>query len=339
MSSDPQAEAAFEATFSGFTKRQRTKQKPLPSDLSIAGQTAIVTGSNVGLGLTASRQLLGLGLSHLVMGVRSQAKGDAAAAQLREEFPSAQVTVWTLDMESYDSIRSFAEQCASLPRIDVAILNAGVVTGSFRTVPSTGHEYTMQIDYLSTALLALLLVPVLKSKKAAGATKPPVLTLVGSDAAYGAPPLKTEGPVLAQFDDPKNYGRLTTYGSSKLLLTLFVGRLAELVDPGDVLINLCNPGMTKGTAVGRENSSILVFLFSIMQYFYARSLEVGASIYLDAALTRGAESHGKFISDWAIKPFPRVWYMPEGRGLGDKLMEETMKELGPIGASLPQRSS
>lgn len=302
MSSDPQAEAAFEATFSGFTRRQRTKPASLPSDLSIKGQTAIVTGSNVGLGLSASRQLLALGLSHLVMGVRSQAKGDAAAAQLREEFPGSQVTVWILDMESYDSIRSFAEQCASLPRIDVAILNAGVVTGSFRTVPSTGHEYTMQIDYLSTALLALLLVPVLRSKKAPDATKPPVLSIVGSDAAYGAPPLKTEGPVLAQLDDPKAYGRLTTYGSAKLLLTLFVGRLAELVDPGDVLINLCNPGMTKGTAVGRENSAILVFLFKIMQYFYARSVEVGASVYLDAALTRGAESHGKFISDWAIKP-------------------------------------
>lgn len=302
MSSDPQAEAAFEASFSGFTRRQRTKPVSLPSDLSIAGQTAIVTGSNVGLGLTASRQLLGLGLSHLVMGVRSQAKGDAAAAQLREEFPDSQVTVWILDMLSYDSIRSFAEQCTSLPRIDVAILNAGVVTGSFRTVPGTGHEYTMQIDYLSTALLALLLVPVLKSKKAPGATKPPVLTIVGSDAAYGAPPLKTEGPVLAQLDDPKNYGRLTTYGSAKLLLTLFVGRLAELVDPADVLINLCNPGMTKGTSVGRENSAILIFLFSIMQYFYARSVEVGASVYLDAALTRGDESHGKFVSDWTIKP-------------------------------------
>lgn len=301
MSSDPQAEAAFEASFSGFTRRQRTKPVSLPSDLSIAGQTAIVTGSNVGLGLTASRQLLGLGLSHLVMGVRSQAKGDAAAAQLREEFPDSQVTVWILDMLSYDSIRSFAEQCASLPRIDVAILNAGVVTGSFRTVPGTGHEYTMQIDYLSTALLALLLVPVLKSKKAPGATKPPVLTIVGSDAAYAAP-LKMEGPVLAQFDDPKNYGRLTTYGSAKLLLVLFVGRLAELVDPSDVLINLCNPGMTKGTSVGRENSAILVFLFSIMQYFYARSVEVGASVYLDAALTRGDESHGKFVSDWTIKP-------------------------------------
>lgn len=303
MSSDPQAEATFEGTFAGLIKRQRTTPTPLPSDLRITGQTAIVTGSNVGLGLAASRQLLGLGLSHLIMGVRSQAKGDAAAAQLREEFPDSQVSVWILDMESYDSIRAFAERCASLPRIDIVILNAGLTAASYTAVPGTGHELTMQVNYLSTALLALLLVPVLKSKKAPGATKPPVLSIVGSDSAYSAPLKTTEGPLLAQFDDPKGYAQFSAYTSSKLLLTLFVGRLAELVDLGDVLINVSNPGMTKGTAFGHDSSVILRMLFGVIQYFLARSVEVGASVYLDAALTRGAESHGKFISDWAIKPW------------------------------------
>lgn len=302
MSSDPQAEAIFEGTFAGLLRRQRTKPTPLPSDLRINGQTAIVTGSNVGLGLAASRQMLELGLSHLVMGVRSQAKGDAAAAQLREEFPDSQVSVWILDMESYDSVRAFAEKCASLPRIDVAILNAGLMTASYTTAPSTGHELTMQVNYLSTALLALLLVPVLRSKRAPGAAKPPVLSIVGSDSAYSAP-LKTEGPVLAQLDDPKGYARFPAYTNSKLVLTLFVGRLAELVDPDDVLINLSNPGMTKGTSFGNDNAVILRKLFGVIQYFLARSVEVGATVYLDAALTRGAESHGKFISDWAIKPW------------------------------------
>lgn len=301
MSSQPQAEASFEGTFAGLLRRQRTKPTPLPSDLRINGQTAIVTGSNVGLGLAASRQLLQLGLSHLVMGVRSQAKGDAAAAQLRDEFPHAQVTVWLLDMESYDSVRAFAERCASLPRIDVAILNAGLMVPSYTTVPATGHELTLQVNYLSTALLTLLLVPVLKSKRAPGATRPPVLSVVSSDAAYSAP-LRTDGPVLAQFDDPEGYGSFPAYTSSKLLLTLFVGRLAELVDPSEVLINQCNPGMTKGTSFGHDGAAILRHLFGVIQYFLARSAEVGASVYLDAALTRGAESHGKFVSDWAIKP-------------------------------------
>lgn len=191
MSWSLQADASFEASFKGFLRRQRTTPKSLPSDLRVTNQIAIVTGSNVGLGLAASRQLLQLGLSHLIMGVRSQAKGDAAASQLRKEFPDSQVSVWILDMESYDSIRKFAEQCAALPRIDVAILNAGLMVPHYTTVAGTGHEVTMQVDYLSTVLLTLLLIPLLKAKKAAGASRPPALSIIGSDLAYSAK-LKTE---------------------------------------------------------------------------------------------------------------------------------------------------
>lgn len=32
-----------------------------------------------------------------------------------------------------------------------------------------------------------------------------------------------------------------------------------------------------------------------------------------------------------------MWYTEEGQRLVDRLMEETMKELEPVGASLPQR--
>ncbi|KAL1851336.1 hypothetical protein Daus18300_012582 [Diaporthe australafricana] len=307
MSSSPEADAAAEATWAGLARRQRTPPVPLPADLRATGQTAVVTGSNVGLGLAASRQLLGLGLSHLVMGVRSQAKGDAAASKLRDEFPGAQVSVWLLDMESYDSVREFAARCASeeLPRIDVVILNAGLMAPAYTAVAATGHELTLQVNYLSTVLLALLLVPVLRAKKEAGASRPPVLSIVGSDAHYTAPlngAAAEEGPVLARVDDPKGFSQFPAYTNSKLLLALFVARLAELVEPGDVLINLSNPGMTKGTAFGRDNWAIARWLFGVVQYFWARTIEVGASVYVDAALTRGAESHGKFISDWTIKP-------------------------------------
>lgn len=82
----------------------------------------------------------------------------------------------------------------------------------------------------------------------------------------------------------------------------FVARIAELVKPSDVLINLSNPGMTKGTSLGSDGLWIVKKLYDGAQYFLARSTEVGASTYLDAVLARGAESHGSFLSDWAIKP-------------------------------------
>ncbi|KAI5918410.1 retinol dehydrogenase 12 [Camillea tinctor] len=331
-------DAAFEATFKGFLRRQRTTPVPLSDDLNLTGQTAIVTGSNVGLGLSAARQLLGLKLSHLVMAVRSQAKGDAVAEQLRKDFPGAEVSVWILDMESYDSIRAFVEKCDTLPCINAVILNAGVMLSNYTVTKSTGHETTLQVNYLSTVYLTMLLIPVLRAKKAASissASRPPTISIVGSDTAYSGANLKPEAPVLAQFDNAKTYGVISAYANSKLILMFFFARLAALVDPADVLLNMPNPGMTKGTGLGHDGPVIARKIFSVAQYFLARSPETGATNYLDAALTRGPETHGRFFSEWTVKPFPPLFYTEQGKKLGDILVDETMKELGPAGAELP----
>ena len=299
MSSELQSQAAFEGSILGFVYRQFTRPKPLPKGTPLTDQVAIVTGSNVGLGLEASRQLLKLGLSQLIMGVRSQARGDAAAAQLRKEFPRSTISVWIVDIESYDSIRAFADKCKTLRRIDMAILNAALQKQSFTTVAATGHETTMQVDYLGTALLAILLLPILKAKKAGA--RSPVLSLVGSDLQYQAE-LETNGPVLKQFNKPEAFSQLVWYGKAKLLLTLFVAKLAEYVDPDDVLVNVSNPGMTKGTEIFRESPNVFLRVMGLLQLLLARSIEVGATTYVDAVFTQDRESHGSFTSDWAIKP-------------------------------------
>ncbi|KAI6361464.1 hypothetical protein MCOR25_006498 [Pyricularia grisea] len=333
MSANLEAQATAEATLKGFLWRQREAPKPLPTGTSAKGQTSIVTGSNVGLGLEASRQLLQLGLSHLVMGVRSQERGDAAAKKLRAEFPDARISVWIVDMSSYESVRAFAAKCgAELERIDSVILNAGVQTSTFTLVEDTGHEITVQVNYLSTALLSLLLVPVLKAKKKEGAP-PPVLTIVGSDTAYMTNLLSME-PALPVFDKPEAFSQFQTYPRAKLLLVFFVAKLAEHVDPADVIINYSNPGLTKGTEIARSGSLLSKIAGSTTQYFLARELDVGASVYLDAVFNHGAEGHGGFISDWTIKPYPPVWYTEEGKKLRTSLWEETMKELRPAGAPL-----
>ncbi|EHA49140.1 hypothetical protein MGG_00357 [Pyricularia oryzae 70-15] len=334
MSANLEAQAAAEATLQGFLWRQREAPKPLPAGTSAKGQTSIITGSNTGLGLEASRQLLRLGLSHLVMGVRSKERGEAAAEQLRAEFPDAKISVWIVDMASYDSIRAFAAKCgAELERIDSVILNAAVQTPQFSLVEATGHELTMQTNYLSTAFLSLLLVPVLKAKKKEGAA-PPVLSIVGSDTSYMTT-LLSMNPALPACDKPENYSQFQAYARAKLLLVFFVAKLAEHVDPADVIINYPNPGLTKGTEIGRSATTLSKVTFAAMQYLLARELDVGASVYLDAVFNYGAKGHGSFISDWTIKPYPPVWYTEEGKQLRTSLWEETLNELKPAGAPLP----
>jgi NAD(P)-dependent dehydrogenase (short-subunit alcohol dehydrogenase family) len=276
----------------------------LPTGVTLTEQIAIVTGSNAGLGLEASRHLLKLGLARLIMGVRSAAKGEKAAATLRAEFPKSTVSVWLLDMESYDSIHAFVDQCAALPRLDVVVLNAGLGASKHALVPGTGHETTMQVNYLSTALLAVLLLSILKkqeSKRADG--RPPTLTVVSSDVVYTSQIKPTAGTSqLKQFDDPDTYSAFQRYGISKLALLLFTCKLAEIVDPNQVLINSVNPGMTTGTNFFNAEPWIVRKIVGLIQAALARPTDVGATNYLDAILSYGAKSHGSFVSDWQIKP-------------------------------------
>lgn len=306
MSSHLADEASFEASFSAFFYRQwLVRRKPVPAGTDLSSQVAIISGSNSGLGFEAGRQLLQLGLSHLILAVRSQSRGDKAADILRKEFPEAKVSVWLLDMSSYDSITALVEKCKHLPKLNMVILNAGLKGGAvFTMVENTGHEYSFQVNYISTALLAILLLPVLKSKHVAGSRRP-VLTIVTSDSAFWTS-IETHGPILAQLDTAEEYAATAWYQKAKLLQIIFISKLAAEVNSDDIIINSVNPGLCRGTMFFRNRgdwSEILALMFDMFKWVNARSLVVGASTYVDAAVAKGEESHGSYVSEWAIRPY------------------------------------
>lgn len=273
--------------------------------MNVDGQCAIVTGSNTGLGFESARQLLSLGLSHLVMGVRSLEKGNAAATKLRAANSSAKIEVWELDMESYDSIQAFVRKCqGSLSRIDIVILNAGLSPMKFATIPATGHEKTIQVNHLSTVFLTVLLLPVLKSKSKGH--KPPRLTVVNSVMAHLCKfPNKSERPILPSFDDTAvtPWNGSERYGVSKLLCQLFIVKLAEIVKPEGVIINMVDPGLTKGTGLSRDASGLVAVAAYLFFMIAGRSVDRGAATYIDAALGHGKESHGCFLMNCNIAPY------------------------------------
>ncbi|KAM3467300.1 hypothetical protein NHJ6243_000331 [Beauveria neobassiana] len=100
---------------------------------------------------------LSLGLSKLLIGAHNEEKGKTAIAD------PATIESWPLDLASYDSVVAFAKRVESLERVDY-ILNAGMCATTFRINESTGHEETIQVNYLSSALLAALLLPVAKGQ-------------------------------------------------------------------------------------------------------------------------------------------------------------------------------
>ena len=113
---------------------------PLISE-NLEGRIAIVTGANVGLGFECAKHFLRMKPAKLILAVRSIEKGKAAALRMIDETKETRsdvVEVWELDMASFASIQAFTQRVGTLPRLDIAVLNSGILTRVWNT---TGDGY------------------------------------------------------------------------------------------------------------------------------------------------------------------------------------------------------
>ena len=87
---------------------------PYPTK-EFTGQTIIVTGSNIGMGLEASRHFTRLNAGKVILAVRSPSKGLAAKQSIEASTKRLSVVeVWDLDLTSYDSVKAFAARVNGL---------------------------------------------------------------------------------------------------------------------------------------------------------------------------------------------------------------------------------
>ena len=263
----------------------------------------IITGATSGFGLAAAHIFAKLGLTNLILGVRSIERGESAAAAIRKANASTKVDVWELDMLDYHSVQAFSKRCDTLPRVDMAVLNAGLNKVEFSRAPTTNHEEVLQVNYLSTALLSILLLPVLRNKRPK--SSPGRLTLVGSALGVTAKfPERNSVPLLPALD--KEWSGLAAgserYAMSKTLLFMHVLKLSELVSADEVVVNVVEPGFSGSTSFNKDLNLPLKVLIRSMHCLLGRSAEQGAWTYVDAAAVKGKETHGSFINNWEIYP-------------------------------------
>jgi len=319
--------------------------KPVsPQKFNLQSQTGIVTGSNVGLGIECCRQLLDLGLDHLILAVRNEDKGRKAKEDLQKGTPGAKIEVWKLDLSTYDSVTAFAQRCNTLSRLQFVILNAGVFKVKLEINESTSHEEVMQVNYPSTALLTNLLLPILKERNTPA--HPGRITIVSSETAAWCKFKEQEpNPILPAFNDPKNFEKQERYYTSKLLEQLFLVQLAKRVPSSVAVVNCVNPGFCYGSNLHHEAAvGVVGAIFTGIKRTIGRSTEVGARSLTDAAVNHGSETHGKYLGDCQIKPQVQHAFAlsstlltscgmapfvtsPKGDSVGERLWNETMAEL------------
>ncbi|EIM81024.1 NAD-P-binding protein [Stereum hirsutum FP-91666 SS1] len=297
---------------------------PLPSDLSFNGKTALVTGANVGIGLSTCLHLLQHNLSTLLISVRSASKGTATKSHLLSDpivkSLAVQPTILIYQAEFSDpkSVKALADKVAvdlGDATLDVVVLNAGLVGWDLVRSEATGFEMMFQVNFVSTALLAILLLPLLKrspstvSSSSPASNEPARLTFVGS-SAQSSTSLSNRSSALASSSKPlfaqlsesasRTMGMLR-YGDSKILIYMFVRELAKHVDVNSdgssrgVVVNDMCPGMV-ATSLERTMPAWSTPFLWLIKGWRARTPEVGGRTVVYAAALAGKESHGEFLN-------------------------------------------
>lgn len=276
---------------------QLLQQKPLAEPTaSFAGKTIIVTGANSGLGLEAATKFVALGATRVILGVRDLEKGNAARRSIEKRTGRRDAAeVWHLDMNWYPSIRAFAKQAEALEQLDVAVLNAGVYMVDYQTSPH-GWEETLQVNAVSTTLLALLLLPKLRvSRNGAGV---PVLEVVTSRRAEAVtiPPEQRQGNILASLNNPDTFQSSLQYRASKFLALCSVKMIASSVQPTEVIVLAVCPGAAASSLSRGWTGALASIVKSLLNAFFLRTPEQGARS-LVSGVTIGADAHGNFWYD------------------------------------------
>ncbi|RDI82181.1 hypothetical protein Vi05172_g7763 [Venturia inaequalis] len=275
---------------------------PADPTTSFVGKTVIITGANTGLGYEAALKFVRLGVSTLILGVRNEYKGEVAKTSIKTQFPeyTGDIKIWHLDMSSYASIRTFAENCNKLRTIDQVILNAGVMMKDYEE-SEHGWETTLQVNTLSTTLLALLFLPKLKEMREKYDIKP-VLEFVTSDlyrnvVMPGENDAKPDGmdhysatTPIHSYNSEVNFNGRAQYARSKFFLQCAIRQIARIAgNPSAIMVIVISvsPGVCS-SELGRAyapSGGIKAMLFSLVKALLFRTSEQGARSLVSGALT------------------------------------------------------
>ncbi|KKY23433.1 putative short-chain dehydrogenase reductase family [Phaeomoniella chlamydospora] len=311
---------------------------------SFTGKTVLITGSNTGLGLAAAKKIASLGAKRIILGVRNLEKGERAKTEVAEcAKDELLIQVKHVDMERFSSVREFAQTvCSDLgaESLDVVLLNAGVTFLKPHT-SSEGWRSEIQVNALSTILLAILLLPKLKESVKDGNI--PILTFTSSGTHKYVPtsffedlPRKTEAdtPLLSYWSQPDFWpGHQQMYGLSKLLLELGIHILTEKViirspttQDLDIVINSCCPGICRSefSRDFTQQSTLYSVIYQLISKLLLRTAEEGSRT-LVSATTLGPESHGRFWqNDQIVLEDRGVMSGPQREELARKVWAEMM---------------
>jgi NAD(P)-dependent dehydrogenase (short-subunit alcohol dehydrogenase family) len=244
--------------------------------MSTDKKIALITGGNKGIGLETARQLGKLGITVLI-GVRDEAKGEAAVAELKKDGVEARVV--KLDMENSADFAAVAKLIEKdYGRLDILVNNAGIfLDGRKANETSTTSKDVLQktfnTNFFAVVGLTQTLLPLLK--KSLGGRIVNLSSILGSNTLHATP-----GSYVY---DAKTFA----YDASKAALNSFTIHLAHELKDTKIKVNSAHPGWVK-TDMGGEGAQL--------------DIETGAKTSVELATLQDSGPNGAYVH--LGKPLP-----------------------------------
>jgi NAD(P)-dependent dehydrogenase (short-subunit alcohol dehydrogenase family) len=252
------------------------------------GKRAIVTGANSGTGQEAARRLAEAG-AHVIMAVRTVAKGDQARAGILARHPGASLEVRRIDLADLASVREFSDGLLDdgAP-VDLLVNNAGVMAPPTRMTTADGFELQFGSNFLGPFALTLRLLPVVLAAPA-----PRVVTMSSGVANFGR-------IHFADLEWERRYSANFAYAQSKLADLMMSLRLAAIAVERDwnLMSNAAHPGFTRtnlqtaGASLGRDKPKRT--MFNSLHFLPSQEVGPGTEPLLYAATSPAAVSGGYY---------------------------------------------
>jgi NAD(P)-dependent dehydrogenase (short-subunit alcohol dehydrogenase family) len=247
----------------------------------LSKRTALITGSNSGLGYETARFLAKRG-AHVILCSRSAEKGQAALDRILAETPTALLSLELLDLADSTSIDALSKRLHqhTVP-IDFLINNAGIMAVPY-ALTQDGFESQIGVNHLGHFRLSALLMDRLSDNAR--------IVNVSSNA-HRQGRLDFDNFLYAK----GGYTPFGAYARSKLCNLLFTQSLGKAMDRSGrhITVVAAHPGVARTGLFDRKNDSR--FVQALIKTFMGLvpSAEAGARPLIMAALDPNAQ-HGDY---------------------------------------------
>lgn len=200
--------------------------EPIGAEERLDGKTALVTGSNTGLGKAVAIQLAERG-AYVFMACRSG--HPQAGEDVKQASGSKLVEMLPVDLSDLVSANALCDTLRDRGRcIDIAIFNAGLMPARARRGPQ-GFELMFTVHFLASRLMVNRLLEDGVIVPSATSSKRPRIIFVSSESHQSSKPIDFD-----RFGDFVDYGirdGMAEYGRSKLHLCTYATELARRLNP------------------------------------------------------------------------------------------------------------